>query len=265
MSELGTDQPAAQELVAAERALAPKVAVFAIVAALLPIIAVILQTSAGTMPKNTIGMFPFYDQHGSIIIAGAAISAISYLAAAVPIVFLMKATTARGGKVPRFAPNITIIAAVLLALGNLVFNINLVQTAHRFVNESGITYQQTKDLFTALQKNPVGIAGLLGVFGFTFGFVMSSVNAMRVGLLPRFLGYVGVLAGVMPLLLAMLGGGQTGGLSSVVQTFWLLAVAVIIVGRWRFVELEAWTDGQAHPWPTAAQTRAAAAEANGSD
>jgi hypothetical protein len=42
----------------------------------------------------------------------------------------------------------------------------------------------------------------------------------------------------------------------VVQTFWLLAIAYLISGRWPTGVPPAWRSGRAEPWPSSAQMRA---------
>ena len=87
-----------------------------------------------------------------------------------------------------------------------------------------------------------------------FAFVFVCLQAMRVGLLTRFMGYLGMITGVLfviPL-----------GPLPVLQSFWLIALAALLLGRWPN-RLPAWETGQAAPWPTQQQLREARAEAAG--
>ena len=73
-------------------------------------------------------------------------------------------------------------------------------------------------------------------------------------MLTRFMGYIGVLAAallVLPIFSPL----------PVIQGFWLVAVGVLIYGYWPSGRSDAWEDGTAHPWPSAAESRAKAAEA----
>jgi hypothetical protein len=72
---------------------------------------------------------------------------------------------------------------------------------------------------------------------------------MRVGLLPKFLGYLGMVAAAASLFLI----GSAPAL--LVEVFWLIAVAYLLVGRWPGGDPRAWVTGQAEPWPTAAEVR----------
>ncbi|MEI7889651.1 MAG: hypothetical protein WCI34_05015, partial [Actinomycetes bacterium] len=179
---------------------------------------------------------------------------VGLLCVALTVVFLTRAAVARGGKAPRIAVGVTLFGGVAMFVGYTLQGFALVSISSKFAKEGGLSYDEMQNLL----KNPMRIvgswAGLLGTLTLGFGFVMASLNAMRVGLLTRFLGYLGILAGVMIVLPLM------GGLL-LVQAFWLLAVAATIAGRWPGGRPPAWDDGEAHPWPSAAEVRAQAAEA----
>ena len=74
-----------------------------------------------------------------------------------------------------------------------------------------------------------------------------SVNAMRVGLLTRFLGYLGVISAalfVIPLVPI-----------PIVQAYWLGALAMLFAGRSPNGTPPAWQSGEAMPWPSPAEMR----------
>ena len=79
-------------------------------------------------------------------------------------------------------------------------------------------------------------------------FVLVSLQAMNQGLLSRFMGYLGMFAGALVLF-------QITQVP-VVQTYWLLAIAYLISGRWPTGVPLAWRSGRAEPWPSSAETRA---------
>jgi hypothetical protein len=56
---------------------------------------------------------------------------------------------------------------------------------------------------------------------------MISLNAMRVGLLSRFMGVMGVIVGVA--VAPILPIDQQG----IIRVFWLAALGVLFLGRWR--------------------------------
>jgi hypothetical protein len=70
---------------------------------------------------------------------------------------------------------------------------------------------------------------------------------MRVGLLTRFMGVLGIIVGVLfviPL-----------GTLQVVQPFWLLTLTALFLGRWPNGVPPAWKTGKAEPWPTQQEMR----------
>jgi hypothetical protein len=73
---------------------------------------------------------------------------------------------------------------------------------------------------------------------------------MRVGLLTRFMGVLGIICGaliVLPILSPL----------PIVQTFWLGAMALLLLGRWPNGVPAAWSTGEALPWPSQQEARAA--------
>jgi hypothetical protein len=75
---------------------------------------------------------------------------------------------------------------------------------------------------------------------------------MRVGLLTRFLGYLGIFAGVMVIIPVVQ--------LPVVQAYWLGSLAYLLTGRWPSGVPKAWSTGRAEPWPSAAEMREQRAE-----
>jgi hypothetical protein len=78
----------------------------------------------------------------------------------------------------------------------------------------------------------------LGSLTLAVGLVLISLNAMRVGILTRLMGYVGIVAGAMLVLFPL----------PVVQIFWMGALAALFFGRWPGGDPPAWRTGKAEPW-----------------
>ena len=92
----------------------------------------------------------------------------------------------------------------------------------------------------ALVLGVCSLAEELGALFMAAGFIWAALNAMRVGLLPRPLGYAGVLAGALIIF-------AIGPISFIVQGAWLVCAAVVISGRWAN-DPPAWREGIAIPW-----------------
>jgi hypothetical protein len=76
-------------------------------------------------------------------------------------------------------------------------------------------------------------------------FILVSLNAMRAGLLSRFMGILGIILGalyVLPL-----------GPTPLLQIFWLGAVGMLFLDRWPGGRGPAWDAMAQVPWPTATE------------
>ena len=80
-----------------------------------------------------------------------------------------------------------------------------------------------------------------------------ALNAMRAGLLSRFMGVLGIGVGAL-IVLPLLPQGLP-----IVQMFWLGALGLLFLGRWSGGRGPAWETGTAVPWPAANQARSARA------
>jgi len=89
----------------------------------------------------------------------------------------------------------------------------------------------------------IGIGGTLAL---AFGVVMIALNAMRAGLLSRFMGILGIFVGVV--LVIPLG-------VQILQLFWFGALGLLFLDRWPGGRGPAWQTGEAIPWPGAAEQR----------
>jgi hypothetical protein len=77
-----------------------------------------------------------------------------------------------------------------------------------------------------------------GTLGLVVGVVYTSLHAMRVGLLTRFWGSLGMALGVSVLFLGMLG-----------LLIFFVALGMLIAGLWPGDRPPAWEEGRAVPWP----------------
>jgi hypothetical protein len=83
------------------------------------------------------------------------------------------------------------------------------------------------------------------------------INALRVGLVVRWLGIVGIFTGL--LIFFPIGGSEL----QIVPAFWMVMMGVLYFGRWPNGEPPAWAAGEARPWPSRAQPRSAGQAGNG--
>jgi len=140
------------------------------------------------------------------------------------------------------------VGGVLAALSGVVYAIVIASKANDFVSHGTQTYQQAHQLTQATIVLVMPFIGQAAALLLAIGFVLTSLNALRVGLLTRFMGYLGIFAGVLVIF-------PIGSPVPVVQGFWLLTLAYLLYGRWPTGVPPAWTTGRAQPWPSSAEMR----------
>ncbi len=171
------------------------------------------------------------------------------------VAFLFKAIRARN---PGFG-QLTLIAG---AFGAVAFGVG--RTVAQMSYYFGIASFDGGNNFEATEALTGGafVAGQifwqLGAFAIGLAFIMLGLNAMRVGLLTRFMGVLGMIVGatfILPL-------DQQG----VLRAFWLGVVGFIFILRWPGGRIPpAWISGKAEPWPSMAAARAQKASGNPPD
>jgi hypothetical protein len=186
-------------------------------------------------------------------LVGAVVDSIGLLTLAVLLRWINQISAARNPAFRSFIGKIVIGGAVVSSICAIVYWVGLSSKAHDFVTSGTQSYPQARHLMSGWGVVAPQILGELGSLLLTAGIIWISLNAMRVGLLTRLVGYVGVFAGALVLF-------PIGALVPIVQGFWLAAVAVIIAGRWPSGDPPAWQSGIAIPWPpgAGAQRQAAA-------
>lgn len=225
----------------------PRFAALAIVAAGSLIVASILQSL--TNPKVDEATVALIDanKHVGLDLTAAVVSAIGSLVIAAVLVFLARAARARH---PSMSPLIRVAAiagAVLAGFSSIVYSVEIAHKAHQFVTTGAQTYQQAHTLESSTVLVALQIAGLLGALLVAMSLVLISMQSMRVGLLPKSMGYLGMLAGALIIF-------QVFPIP-VFEIYWFGALAVLFLGRWPTGQPPAWTTGNAEPWPRAQEMR----------
>lgn len=195
------------------------------------------------------------DENAGSFLASAFIQSLSFLFVAGVLVYLYRATKARKPDFPAIALVLAVLGPVLLAVAGPLSDLSRLDIADEFLASGAQTEQRAEDL---LEDRSVAAAavGSGGTLALAIAFVLININAMRVGLLSRFMGIIGAIIGglyVLPILSGPL----------IVQLFWLLAVGVLFLGRWPGGRGPAWEMGEAVPWPSGAELRRAEAERPG--
>jgi hypothetical protein len=181
-------------------------------------------------------------------VIGSVFEGLGVVALSITLAFLYRAARAREPKLNVFPRIAAIGGGVLSAVGICAFYVERAIKANEFVSHGTQTYAQAHDLTSsALFLVPQLVAQAGGLL-LAIGFVLTALNAMRIGLLPRFMGYVGIFSGVLVII-------PIGSPIPIVQCFWLFALAYLISGRWPNGVPPSWRTGRPEPWPSSAQLR----------
>jgi hypothetical protein len=232
-----------------ERRTKMRQAVIAGIAGILLVGAAALQLSGPQSKINeiTIGLITEHKRF-PIDVIGAVINGLGLCAVAWTLSYLFGITRARNADLRTWIRGIAIAGGILAALTAIVYAILVAIKAHQFVTTGDQTYMEANHLTSATGFVAVPVIGQLGALLLAIGFVMTSLNAMRVGLLTRFMGYLGIFTGVLVLF-------PIGSPVPVVQGFWLLALAYLLSGRWPTGLPPAWSSGRAERWPSSQELR----------
>jgi hypothetical protein len=237
-----------------EKQWARPAAVAAMLAVLLQFVSFVLQATAfADRPDGDRGVLIALDENAAQTVAAAAGQALSVALIVAVLFYLLRATTHRRD-VPAGMVGILAISPVLTAVGLIWSQLDIIDIAHGFTDSGGQTgkgaEERAEDLVEDREQAAVFLA-LAGAIALAFSYIIVSLNAMRAGLLSRFMGILGVIVGVLiviPLL---------PGVPSIMQIFWLGAVAVLALDRWPGGRGPAWETGRDDPWPTAAERQGA--------
>ena len=195
----------------------------------------------------------WYDDNAVKLILVSIVLALAAAAIGLTLSHLYRSAKARRPELSRNLVIAAIAGAVLVAISGIVQAIGVSIEAASFAGSADQTSEAAGDVL----QSPVVVAALLlrqiGVFALGFAFVMLALNAMRVGLLTRFMGVLGIIVGVLFIV-------PLGSSLPIVQAYWLVALGVLFLGRWPSGQPPAWVTGVAQPWPTQQQLREARLE-----
>ena len=154
---------------------------------------------------------------------------------------------------PRFMPAAAVLAVLgagTLGVVTVLRQLELIDIADGFFPERAERARDVEEAAEDWIEDELSPAlqgiGLGGSIALAFAIVMVSLNAMRVGLLSRFMGILGIFVGVV--LVIPLG-------VQILQLFWFAALGLLLLDRWPGGRGPAWQTGEAIAWPGAAEQR----------
>ena len=168
--------------------------------------------------------FEFYDDRAFAVVASSIVVAIGYLALGWALTYLASAVRARRPALPQRSSGFRSSAGRCRRSRRSSPRSGRRSSINDFLNGD-----RTVDAAAEIGSSGIGLfaqlLGLPGALALALAVVFVSLNAMRVGLLTRFMGVLGIITGVLQIL-------PFGGPLPVVQCFWMLMLAILFLGRW---------------------------------
>jgi hypothetical protein len=192
----------------------------------------------------------YISQHAFALIAGSTLKSIALVALTLVLLLLLDATRFRRPQTWTYARPLVLVGGLGLVVINIVHQVVGSIRAHSFAVGHDFTSHSVEQ---ALTKGAVNVGSqyldLLAALALTTGMIVVSINAIRVGLLTRWMGVIGIFSGI--LILLPIGGATL----EIVPAFWMLGMGILYLGRWPNGDPPAWAAGEARPWPTQAERR----------
>jgi hypothetical protein len=194
------------------------------------------------------------DVHRSAELISSFVQAIGVALLAAPLYFLFRAANARSDRMRGQLVGVVIAAPLFLAAAAIFGGFSTLEAATNFA-ATGLTGTgdhankvATDALTHASLHTLTGGLALAGRFGLAAAIFYTCLHAMRVGLLSRLWGSLGM---------------ALGAASFVIATFffltllWFVYLAFLLIGRVPGARPPAWESGEAIPWPTPGEKAAA--------
>jgi hypothetical protein len=229
--------------IADERRRGRRAAVAAVAAAALSVAAAIWSQSLSSdaPERNGPALLRFFDRHSGQLIGSSTLRGLALLLLLAVTLHLYRATKARRPEEPPVVLAMGVYGPIAAGIGTIAVGLALAAAASSFADREFQTIDAADDAFRTVQL--IGLLSFSGSLALAFWFVKGCLDAMRVGLLSRPIGVVGI----------MLGPGLVvfSGLFQFVLPLWLLAVATVFAGIALRALPPAWEAGEAVVPPSA--------------
>jgi hypothetical protein len=195
----------------------------------------------------------YLSHHASSLIIASVIAAVAITVLTLVLLVLSNATIFRRPASWRIARPLVLVGGIGLAAISILHQAVLAVETHSFAVGHDFTSHAVDNALAKSTPNVITqYLDLLAGLAVAVGMGATMVNAMRVGLVTRWLGVIGILSAI--LIFLPIGGATL----EVIPSFWLVAMGILYVGKWPNGQPPAWEAGEARPWPSRAQLREAA-------
>jgi hypothetical protein len=198
----------------------------------------------------------FISHHAFALIAGSLLAGLAIAALTLVLLLLLDATRFRRPQTWAAARPLVLGGGIALAVVSVGHQVAGAIQTHKFAVGHDLSNHAVDQALTKGTVNViVDYVSLLAGLAIAAGMVAVMINALRVGLLPRWVAILGMFTAL--LLFLPIGGAEL----QFIPSFWMVAIGILFYGRWPNGEPPAWAAGEARPWPTAAERRAERGEA----
>lgn len=214
-------------------------------AATLPIAGVIVPRLLLDGPlRNRVDLLLAAGREPEAFVAGGIVQALGMIALAGVFVYLHDAARARYRSTPPVARILAVVGPLLLAAVYVATQVAFTSTGAEFAASGSRTTARADQLVRAGPLATIESVRFGAGAAFGIAWILIGLSIMRAGLVSRFVGTLGIVIGVLnaiPIILPV-----------VLQTFWLGAIAVLLLDRWPGGRGPAWETADATPWPARA-------------
>ena len=190
------------------------------------------------------------DENAVKLVALGVLLALAAVAIGLALWHLYRSIKARRPELARGVFVAVVLGTALLSTASLVQAVGSVVAASAFAGAADQSAGAARDAQASPAVLAAGLMQVVGVFAIAIAFVLLALNGMRVGLLTRFMGVLGMIVGALFII-------PLGSSLPIVQAFWLVALGLLFLGRWPAGMPPAWLTGDAQPWPTQQELREA--------
>jgi hypothetical protein len=210
----------------------------------------------GDQPSLQVPAAQYLSDNTASFLIPSIVEGLGFFALAYALTFLAAATRARRSQFPRPALYLPAIGGVLMGTVAIAGAVGRTGDVRSFL-DGDRTVEAAEEIGLGGLSLVAQVAFLPAALALAAAYVLVALNAMRAGLLTRFMGILGVIVGGLTVV-------QLGPFP-VVQTVWLVGLAVLLFGRRPGGDLPAWRTGREEPWPTSQQVAEQRRAAKGGD
>jgi hypothetical protein len=206
----------------------------------------------GSADDDAIDKIQLVHAHKTDLLVATGLTGIGTALLSLPLYYLFRATRFRRPQLPGGLRYVVLGAPALAGVALFIHQIQSNQIADKYVAKLPLSVQIAEDMIgDEVGGGAVAVVGGIATaaaLGLAFMFVMISLNAMRAGLLSRFMGIMGIIVGVLIVI-------PLQGDLPIIQVFFLGALAALFLDYWPQGRGPAWASATEIPWPSAAEKR----------